>query len=139
MNEKTACSNCSCPINYECDKFKLFFEGKYIIAEEYKYNLDYSCDYKEDEIEVKHLQTTQESKEKYMSFIAHTQEELKNLNIIAGNSYLIEYPNKDYYNGEENIEKGKATAIINGGNIYFNVIDPYGMDKLTMKARVLNN
>lgn len=74
-----------------------------------------------------------------MAFIPNTQEELKNLNIIAEESYLIEYKNKDYYNGEETIEKGNATAMINGENIYFNVTDPYGMEKLIMKARVLKN
>ena len=74
-----------------------------------------------------------------MAFIPHTQEELKNLNIIAGESYTIQYANKDYYNGEETIEKGSATAIISDGKIYFNVVDPYGMDKLIMKARILNN
>lgn len=72
-----------------------------------------------------------------MAFIPHTQEELKNLNIIAGNTYKIEYPNKDYYNGDETIEKGSAVALLNDGKIYFTVTDPYGMDKLTMKARVL--
>lgn len=72
-----------------------------------------------------------------MAFIPHSQEELKNLNIVAGESYSIEYQNKDYYNGEETIEKGRGTALINNDNIYFNVIDPYGMDKLIMKVRVL--
>ena len=72
-----------------------------------------------------------------MAFIAQTQEELKTLNIIAGESYSIEYQNKDYYNGEETIEKGNGIAILANGNIYFNVTDPYGMDKLIMKARVL--
>ncbi|SMP87854.1 hypothetical protein SAMN06313486_1107 [Epsilonproteobacteria bacterium SCGC AD-308-P11] len=74
-----------------------------------------------------------------MAFIPHTQEELKNLNIVVGESYLLEYRNKDYYNGEETIEKGKGIAINSNGNIYFNVVDPYGMDKLIMQARVLNN
>ena len=74
-----------------------------------------------------------------MAFIAHTQEELKKFNIIAGKSYIIEYPNKDYYNGEESIEKGKAVALLNEDNIYFTVTDPYGMDKLTMKARYIEN
>ena len=72
-----------------------------------------------------------------MGFAAHTREELKHLNIKESNSYLIEYANKDYFNGEETIEKGKATAVLNDGNIYFVVIDPYGMDKLVMCARVL--
>ena len=70
-----------------------------------------------------------------MAFIPHTQEELKTLNITAGNSYQIQYQNKDYYNGDETIEKGTGTAFINNGNIYFNVVDPYGMDKLIMKVR----
>lgn len=34
-----------------------------------------------------------------MNFISNTQEELKLLNIIDGNEYLIEYKNKDYFNG----------------------------------------
>jgi len=72
-----------------------------------------------------------------MQFIPHTQEELQKLGIQVGKSYLIEYQNKDYYNGEETIEKGKGVAFLNGENIFFNVIDPYGMDKLVMKVRVL--
>jgi len=74
-----------------------------------------------------------------MAFISQTQEELKNLNITAGNSYKIEYQNKDYYNGDETIEKGTGIAFLNDNDIYFNVIDPYGMDKLIMKVRVLEN
>lgn len=72
-----------------------------------------------------------------MAFVPHTQEELKKLNIIAGDSYQLQYANKDYYNGEETIEKGVGTAIVNNGNIYFSVTDPYGMDKLIMKVRIL--
>ena len=72
-----------------------------------------------------------------MAFVPHTQEELKNLNITAGNSYQIQYQNKDYYNGDETIEKGTGTAFLTDGNIYFNVVDPYGMDKLIMKVRYI--
>ena len=39
--------------------------------------------------------------------------------------------------GEESIEIGKATATITDRNIYFIVVDPYGMDKLVMQARVI--
>lgn len=72
-----------------------------------------------------------------MSFKPDTQNQLKTSNIVIGESYLIEYPNKDYYNGEETIEKGKGVAFMNDGNIYFNVIDPYGMDKMVMKVRLI--
>jgi len=72
-----------------------------------------------------------------MSFIPHTQDELKQLNIQPGKTYTIEYINKDYYNGEETIEKGRATPVFNDNNIYFNVTDPYGMDKMVMKVRVV--
>ena len=48
-----------------------------------------------------------------MNFKANTQEELKQLNIQDGNEYLVEYKNKDYFNGEETIERAKAKAIIN--------------------------
>ena len=74
-----------------------------------------------------------------MAFIPHTQEELRQLGIQKDNLYRIEYLNKDYFNGDESIEKGNATAIESQGNIYFNVVDPYGMDKLVMKARVLES
>ena len=72
-----------------------------------------------------------------MAFTPQTQEELKQLNIQADSIYLIQYANKDYYNGEETIEIGKATATITEGNIYFVVVDPYGMDKLVMQARLI--
>ncbi|MEA1892347.1 MAG: hypothetical protein U9N33_06500 [Campylobacterota bacterium] len=72
-----------------------------------------------------------------MAFTPHTQEELSKLNIIVGNTYSIRYANKDYYNAEETIEVGKGTAILTDGNIYFNVVDPYGMDKLMMKVRYI--
>lgn len=72
-----------------------------------------------------------------MAFIPHTQEELKSLNIVAGAIYSIEYINKDYYNGDESIEKGKGTALFSNEKIYFSVTDPYGMDKMVMQVRVL--
>ena len=73
-----------------------------------------------------------------MSFTPLTQNELKNMNIKENETYFIEYVNKDYFNGEETIEKTKATAILNDGNVYFNVTDPYGMEKLIMNARVID-
>jgi len=47
-NDETACSNCACPLNYDCNRFKQFYEGKYSFVEEYKYNNNYSCDYKKE-------------------------------------------------------------------------------------------
>lgn len=72
-----------------------------------------------------------------MAFRATTQGELHNLDIVAGQQYQIRYINKDYYNGEETIEEGMGTAIITDGNIYFSVVDPYGMDKLVMQVQVI--
>ncbi len=46
QNDETACSNCACPLNYDCDRFKQFFDGRYSFVEEYKHNDDYSCDHK---------------------------------------------------------------------------------------------
>lgn len=74
-----------------------------------------------------------------MAFTPNTQEELRKLNITAGKSYSIEYANKDYYNADETIERGKGIAFISNGNIYFNVTDPYGMDKLIMKVCILSS
>lgn len=74
-----------------------------------------------------------------MAFIANTQEELKALQIVAGNTYDIEYVNKDYFNGEETMEKGKGTAMLSDGKIYFSVVDPYGMDKMVMQVRIISN
>ena len=74
-----------------------------------------------------------------MAFTPHTQNELKQRNIIIGNSYPIEYANKDYFNGEDTIEKGSGVAFESEGSIYFNVVDPYGMDKMVMQVRVLEH
>ncbi len=70
-------------------------------------------------------------------FKANTQAELQGLNIIAGKQYKIKYKNKDYYNGDETVEQGMGTAVESDGQIYFNVVDPYGMDKLVMQVQVL--
>lgn len=72
-----------------------------------------------------------------MAFIANTQEELKQLNIKENTEYLIEYKNKDYFNGEETIEKEKATSIINDGTITFIVKDPMGMEKYVTEVKVI--
>ena len=74
-----------------------------------------------------------------MHFKPHTQEQLKLLHIQVGKTYSIEYLNKDYFNGEETIERAKGVTIENDGNIYFNVVDPYGMDRLVMQVRILGS
>jgi len=73
-----------------------------------------------------------------MRFTPHTQNELNAMNLNEGDIYLIEYVNKDYYNGDETIEKADGAAIMNEGKIYFNVMDPYGMEKLIMNARIVD-
>ncbi len=70
-----------------------------------------------------------------MNFKANTQEELKKLNIQDGSEYLVEYKNKDYFNGEETIEKAKA--ILNDGVISFIIPDPMGMERFISEVRVL--
>ncbi len=73
-----------------------------------------------------------------MGFVPHTQDELKKMGITEGKNYRIEYANKDYFNGEEIIEQSDGIAVVSSdGKIYFNVVDPYGMDKLILKARVV--
>ena len=72
-----------------------------------------------------------------MAFIANTQEELKQFDIKENTEYLIEYKNKDYFNGEETIEKEKAIAIINDGLITFIVKDPMGMEKYVTEVKVI--
>jgi hypothetical protein len=72
-----------------------------------------------------------------MKFIPHTQEQLKALRIAEGNTYAIWYLNKDYFNGEETVEQGTGTAVVTDGGIFFNVQDPYGMEKLVMQVRVI--
>ena len=72
-----------------------------------------------------------------MNFTPNTQEGLQLINIIDGNEYLIEYKNKDYFNGEETIEKTKAKALINDNQILFIVPDPYGMDRFISDVKIL--
>lgn len=73
-----------------------------------------------------------------MNFKANTQEELKNLNIKEDQEYLVEYKNKDYFNGEETIERARAKAIINDGLISFIVPDPMGMERFISEVKVIN-
>lgn len=73
-----------------------------------------------------------------MSFKSNTQEELKALNITEGNEYLVEYKNKDYFNGEETIERAKAKAILNDGSISFIIPDPMGMERFISEVRIIN-
>lgn len=73
-----------------------------------------------------------------MNFVKNTQEELKKLNITNGEKYTIQYLNRDYFNGDENIEKTLATAIIDDKNeISFLVQDDYGMDKFIKDVKVV--
>ena len=74
----------------------------------------------------------------FKSFTPHTQDQLRALHIKQDERYLVEYANKDYFNGEELIERSEGIAVVSSdGNIYFNVTDPYGMDKLVLNARVI--
>lgn len=73
-----------------------------------------------------------------MSLTAHTQEELNSMNLDENETYRIEYINKDYFNGDETIEKANASVILNEGKVFFNVTDPYGMEKMIMNARVID-
>ncbi len=73
-----------------------------------------------------------------MNFSAHTQEELQQLQLNEENLYTIQYLNRDYFNGDENIEVAQARVIINNSEVLFVVTDPYGMDKFIKEARIIN-
>ena len=69
-----------------------------------------------------------------------SQEELKKLNIQDGNEYKIKYLNRDYFNGDENIETTNAKAIVDEkGEISFIICDDYGMDKFIKDVEVIMN
>lgn len=73
-----------------------------------------------------------------MNFVKNTQEELKKLNIKNDEQYTIQYLNRDYFNGDENIEKTLARAIVDENNeISFLVQDDYGMDKFIKDVKVI--
>ncbi len=72
-----------------------------------------------------------------MNFIPNTQEELIKLNIQEDKEYQVEYKNKDYFNGEETIEKELAKAIINDGVISFIIKDPMGMERYIDQVRII--
>ena len=73
-----------------------------------------------------------------MNFKPNTQEELKALNIKEEQEYLVEYKNKDYFNGEETIERANAKAIINDGVISFIIPDPMGMERFVNEVRIIS-
>lgn len=73
-----------------------------------------------------------------MNFVKNTQEELKKLNIKNDEQYTIQYLNRDYFNGDENIEKTLARAIVDEKDeISFLVQDDYGMDKFIKDVKVI--
>ncbi len=72
-----------------------------------------------------------------MQFMPHTQEELKSMDINEEEIYTIQYLERDYFNGENRIELGKAKAIIGENEIFFVVTNSYGMDKFIKEARII--
>lgn len=73
-----------------------------------------------------------------MNFIPNTQEQLKSMNIEENQTYTIEFLDKDYFNGEETLQRTSAKAILNDDNYIFIVTDPYGMDKFINSVKVIN-
>lgn len=74
-----------------------------------------------------------------MNFTPQTQNELKKLNILNDKEYKIKFLNRDYFNGEENIETTIAKAIVDeNNNILFIIQDDYGMDKFIKDVIVLD-
>ncbi len=72
-----------------------------------------------------------------MAFVPHTQPQLKALRVTEGKRYNIKYLNKDYFNGEETVERAVGTAVESDEGIFFVVTDPYGMEKMVMQAKVV--
>ena len=71
-----------------------------------------------------------------MNFLATPKDELKS-KVIDGEFYDIEYLDKDYFNGDEIIEKANAKAVVNGDDVMFIVMDTYGMEKFISNARLV--
>lgn len=74
-----------------------------------------------------------------MTFVPHTQPQLKALRVTEGKRYSIEYLNKDYFNGEETVETAIGTAVESDEGIFFVVTDPYGMAKMVLQAKVVGH
>lgn len=74
-----------------------------------------------------------------MNFISHTQAELKSFNIRNNNTYLIEYLDRDYFNGDEHIVKSKAKVIFTDDGFTFIVTDPYGMEKYIKQVKIIKS
>lgn len=72
-----------------------------------------------------------------MSFQAHTQKELEDLDLKENTIYTIKYLNKDYFNGEDNVEITKAKVMLNDKKYIFVATDPYGMDQFISEAKVI--
>ena len=68
----------------------------------------------------------------------NTQKQLKNLNIQDEKEYKIKFLNRDYFNGDENIETTMAKAIVDDkGEISFLIKDDYGMDKFIKDVEMI--
>ena len=55
----TACSNCRCPINYDCVRFEAFYYGKYKDINEFTHNEDYTCNEIVEKEEVKNSNSSE--------------------------------------------------------------------------------
>ena len=74
-----------------------------------------------------------------MNFIPHTQEELQSFNIQNNNTYLIEYLDRDYFNGDKHIVKSEAKVIFTDEGFTFIVTDPYSMEKYINEVNIIKS
>lgn len=72
-----------------------------------------------------------------MDFIPSSKDELK-AKVQNGKYYDIEYLDKDYFNGDELVEKANAKVVVNDDEIMFLVTDPYGMEKFVSNVRLVS-
>ncbi len=71
-----------------------------------------------------------------MGFTPSSKDELK-AKVQNGKYYDIEYLDKDYFNGDELVEKANSKAVVNDDEIMFLVTDPYGMEKFISNVRLV--
>jgi len=67
-----------------------------------------------------------------------TQDEMIEMNLHENDTCIIEYKNKDYFNGEETLERTKAKVIFQKDKFVFLVSDPYGMDKFINCVKIIS-
>lgn len=72
-----------------------------------------------------------------MNFVAHTQEELKNLNLLDREIYTIQYMNRSDISSDEIMQVSKAQVLTQNDQFVFKVSNEVGINQFIKEVKVI--